>query len=296
MLTKEQCWQKMLATVKKIEELNERKLYPEPRELKDRLFHVFKTHFDNQEYELLTLKANVLYRKTDNHLLKKVTTEKQLNAIKKELDEFVVDGHTLKYNFTKENHQPRRRFMDLMAIVYGKALDFNDFCKKCNDVPEGILGEWVSIVRSNDRQHLLLTPILIVREEGEYKAEMRSTQTVFKGTVFESNGCLQLFFGNDKKKLLLSFRIGEIKFPKVLQGTFSGISSSGAPIAGIEWLVRPNELPHEIEVPLKLQIDNGTTNWRGLPEKLQEIFRDFDKCYLKTNIDKINTCNWADLD
>lgn len=296
MFTREQCWQKLMHIARKTECISKEE-YPTPKKVKDKLYNIFKTHFENGEYEVLTLKVNMLYRdKVNTNLFKKITTQKQLNDIKNELDKFIVDGHTLSYNFTKAGHKPKRRFMDLIAIVYGKAVDFEDFCEKNSTTPEGILGEWVSIVRSNDRQHLLLTPIFISKEDGEYRAEMRSTQNTFKGTVFEANGCLQLFFGNDKKQLLLSFRIGGIKAPKLLQGTFSGISSSGAPIAGVEWLLRPNELPHEIEVPIKLPINNGTTDWKGLPEKLQAVFRDFDKCYLKTNIDKINTCNWTDLD
>lgn len=293
-----ECWQELLEIIKQKEKLNNEKVCPSPRNVEERLAAVLNADFRSGNYQLLQKKVHALY-KNGTKKYPEITTTEQFRRLKEEhiSDYMLADSHTLKSNFIGDTKNPHQRFMDLMAIAYGEAVSFEEYYERRNAPPIRFEGRWVSVVRSNDRQHLLLAPVLISKEaDSTYKAVMKSKYNTFEGKVYELNGCLQLLFDNGEKMLLLSFRIGAVKAPKLLQGTFSGIASNGAPIAGIEWLVRPDELPTDLEIPAKLQITNGSTDWKGLPEKLQNVFKDFDNCYFKTNIDRISSCSWTDLD
>jgi len=292
------CWQELLDTIRQKEKLSDEKLCPSPKCIEEKLRNVFNEDFRSKNYNILHQKINALYR-NGTKKYPEIATDEQLRKLKEEhIGEYMLaDNHTLKANFIGKTQNPHPRFMDLMAIAYGEVVSFEEYYQRKNAPPIRFEGRWISVVRSNDRQHLLLAPILISKQaDSTYKAIMKSKYNTFEGKVYELNGCLQLLFDNCEKMLLLSFRIGAVKVPKLLQGTFSGIASNGAPIAGIEWLVRPDELPTDLEIPAKLQITNGTTDWKGLPEKLQNVFKEFEKSYFKTNIDMISSCSWTDLD
>ncbi len=298
-------WQKLLETARQIDKLakeeakKRNKVYSALDEAEKRLKEVFEVDFKLQDFTSLDKKVEKLAKtKAIQKKYSSVRTKPQLDLLLEDiLEHFLIEGKTLAAildNDTSRN--PYQRTKDFMAITYGNATDFEDYEKQQATPIVGFEGKWISIVRSNNRQDLLFASILISKnEDNTYKAVMGSKDNQFNGKVYELNGCLQLLFDNGEKMLLLSFRIGKIKIPKLLQGTFSGITSGGAPIAGIEWLVRPSELPPGLKVPDKLKISNGETDWKGLPEELQTVFNDFDKCYFKINIDKTNNCSWDDL-
>ncbi|TAH20565.1 MAG: hypothetical protein EAZ08_05725 [Cytophagales bacterium] len=296
-ISQKKCWQELLDSIRQIEKLSAERVCPSPKNIESRLRIVFGEDYRNQNFTILHQKVNALYR-NGTKKYPEIHSDEQFRKLRDEHieDYLLADNHTIKANFIGKTQNPHPRFMDLMAIAYGEAINFEEYYERKNAPPVRFEGRWVSVVRSNDRQHLLLAPILVSKEENTYRAVMRSKYNTFEGKVYELNGCLQLLFDNGEKMLLLSFRIGAVKVPKLLQGTFSGIASNGAPIAGVEWLVRPDELPADLDIPAKLQITNGTADWKGLPEKLQNVFKDFDNCYFKTNIDRISSCSWTDLD
>jgi hypothetical protein len=298
-------WFELLDTVKKIEGLGTENPYPTQKVIKDRLTQVLTEDYKNHKYSTLKKKVNALQKDERKRWKEEITTDKSFNKFIEDIDDLLTENKTLKANFTIPNknteseseRSPHHRFMDLIAITYGEAESFIAYYQRKNIPPTGFEGKWVSVVRSNNRQDLLFAPITVTKNpDHSYHAVMQSKHNTFEGKVYELNGCLQMLFDNGAKMLLLSFRMGAVKFPKLLQGTFSGISSSGAPIAGVEWLIRPDELPPELEIPSALRLTNGTTDWKELPEPIQIIFRDFDTCYLKTNIDKISSCSWTDLE
>ncbi len=254
----------------------------------------------------LPYKMSLLYKNNSNKTrVPNLSTNEALAAlITKVADYFTVDRNTLRDNFAwDEKHptkrkieNPQPRFKNLLAIAYAGALDFDDYYARATQAPKGIEGDWVSVVRSNDQKSLLLAKIDIQKEEdGTYWVEMIGGNQII-GRGCEKNKCLQILFEQENKTLLLSFFVGRMTSPKLLQGTFSGISSAGVPVAGVEWLVRPQLLPKNLQVPDVMSTGEGSEKWQGLPSEIQRSFGDFACCYVKTDISNISHFNWRDFE
>jgi hypothetical protein len=275
--------------------------FPSKEILRARLFNVLAKDYDYKKYDAIRKKINLLQidaRKKAK--LGKISDVDLIKMIREDIDDYLpVEIDTIEANFTGKADNARNRFKNFIAIVYGNAESFDEYYRKKSIPPNGLEGEWVGIVRSHNGEELYLSEIEInkvANQANDYEVEMRGKNS-FVGTATYRGTCLQMMFDNDKKVLLLSFYISLTENPMVLQGTFSGISSKGFPIAGRELLVRPSLLPN-IEVPqaFPLKGEKGEKLWETLPIALKNVFYDFDKCYMITNPLHIHHYDWRDLE
>ncbi|GAB4467249.1 MAG: hypothetical protein OHK0057_06820 [Thermoflexibacter sp.] len=275
--------------------------FPSKEMLKVRLFSVLEKDYEYKRYDAIRKKINLLQideRKRSK--LSKVSDVDLIKTIKEDIYDYLpVEIDTIEANFTGKADNARNRFKNFIAIVYGNAESFDEYYRKKSIPPSGLEGEWVAIVRSHNGEELYLSEIEInkvANQANDYEVEMRGRNS-FVGAATYRGTCLQMIFDNNKKILLLSFYVSLTENPMVLQGTFSGISSKGFPIAGRELLVRPVLLPN-IEVPqaFSLKGEKSEKTWEMLPTALKNVFHDFDKCYMITNPVHINHYDWRDLE
>lgn len=300
-ISPQECWTKLMKVARRIEEGASNIPFPSKEMLKVRLFSVLEKDYEYKRYDAIRKKINLLQideRKRSK--LSKVSDVDLIKTIKEDIYDYLpVEIDTIEANFTGKADNARNRFKNFIAIVYGNAESFDEYYRKKSIPPSGLEGEWVAIVRSHNGEELYLSEIeinKIANQANDYEVEMRGRNS-FVGTATYRGTCLQMIFDNNKKILLLSFYVSLTENPMVLQGTFSGISSKGFPIAGRELLVRPTLLPN-IEVPqaFSLKGEKSEKTWEMLPTALKNVFHDFDKCYMITNPLHINHYDWRDLE
>lgn len=300
-ISPQECWTKLMKVARRTEEKAENILFPNKETLKARLFSVLKKDYDYKRYDAIRKKINLLQiEERKKKKLEKVPDVDLIKTIEEDIYDYLpVEIDTIEANFTGKTDNARTRFKNFIAIVYGNADSFDEYYRKKSIPPNGLEGEWVAIVRSHNGEELYLSEIeinKIANQTNDYEVEMRGRSS-FPGTATYRGNCLQMIFDNNKKILLLSFYVSLTENPMLLQGTFSGISSKGFPIAGRELLVRPALLPN-IEVPqaFSLKGKEGEKTWGDLPKELKNVFHDFDKCYMITNPFSINHYDWRDLE
>ncbi|SFE59529.1 hypothetical protein [Thermoflexibacter ruber] len=300
-ISPQECWTKLMKVARRIEEGASNIPFPSKEMLKVRLFSVLEKDYEYKRYDAIRKKINLLQideRKRSK--LSKVSDVDLIKTIKEDIYDYLpVEIDTIEANFTGKADNARNRFKNFIAIVYGNSESFDEYYRKKSIPPSGLEGEWVAIVRSHNGEELYLSEIEInkvANQANDYEVEMRGRNS-FVGTATYRGTCLQMIFDNNKKILLLSFYVSLTENPMVLQGTFSGISSKGFPIAGRELLVRPVLLPN-IEVPqaFSLKGEKSEKTWEILPTALKNVFHDFDKCYMITNPVHINHYDWRDLE
>lgn len=300
-ISPQECWTKLMKVARRIEEGASNIPFPSKEMLKVRLFSVLEKDYEYKRYDAIRKKINLLQideRKRSK--LSKVSDVDLIKTIKEDIYDYLpVEIDTIEANFTGKADNARNRFKNFIAIVYGNAESFDEYYRKKSIPPSGLEGEWVAIVRSHNGEELYLSEIEInkvANQANDYEVEMRGRNS-FVGAATYRGTCLQMIFDNNKKILLLSFYVSLTENPMVLQGTFSGISSKGFPIAGRELLVRPVLLPN-IEVPqaFSLKGEKSEKTWEMLPTALKNVFHDFDKCYMITNPVHINHYDWRDLE
>ncbi len=297
----QECWIKLMKLARRIEEKEGSIPFPSRETLRERLFKVLEKDYQYKKYDSIRKKINLLQRdERKKDRLRKVADIDLIKTITEDIDDYLpLELDTIEANFTGKAENTRNRFKNFIAIVYGNAESFDDHYRKKSIPPSGLEGEWIAVVRSHNGEELYLSEIeinKIATQANEYEVEMRGRNT-FVGTATYRGTSLQMVFDNDKKILLLSFYVSLTENPMVLQGTFSGISSKGFPIAGRELLVRPALLPH-IEVPqaFSLKGEKGEKTWELLPTALKNVFYDFDKCYMIINPLHVNHYDWRDLE
>lgn len=156
-----------------------------------------------------------------------------------------------------------------------------------------IEGNWQSIVRCNSgAPDILVSPVKIsITDSNKAILELRGPSRTYRGVIRWIGGSISSFIvSEDKVKALhLAFKVGVAKQPEVLLGVFSGVSSSGVPIAGKEILLRSNAVFEEIK---NTRIKIASKDLR-IPSSVFEYFSDFEKCYFK--VTNTSTFNLDDL-
>ncbi|NRB46964.1 MAG: hypothetical protein HRU41_04785 [Saprospiraceae bacterium] len=187
-----------------------------------------------------------------------------------------------------------RACMDSLAFFVGfQSLD--DFIKhESPQLPQSavsIIGNWYSIVRCNSgRPDLLLSPVQIsLSENQEADFRLRGPHRLYQGKIKWIGSSISCFLeSNDKAKTLhLAFMLGVAKEPKVLIGVFSGVSTSGFPIAGKELLLRAEEDFQNLQNQ-RIPIQKGS-----LPNSILTYFENYDSCYFK--VQEASTFDFLDL-
>jgi hypothetical protein len=109
-----------------------------------------------------------------------------------------------------------------------------------NDQLQSLAGNYYSYVRANHVQGVVLrSPVRIYREESKMILELKGKDQLYHGTITEKEGCLFILMtSGEGKSFHHVYKIGSRKFPKVLQGVFSGVSTAFDPIGGRTVLIR----------------------------------------------------------
>ncbi len=279
------------------------------RKREEHLLEVLETNYKNNDYDKLKNIVTVLYRyvkkqpnfadilpnEQQSETQRETAFKKLWGAIKNSAllsnkDAGVFPNERSIKDFLLTEKKIINKTKNFLAICYGNAVDFEDYCQKVKNSAEGIEGRWISVVRSNDGLYLLFSN-LVVEQTGEqtYKANLDNK---FEGEGRVIGSYFQCILQNECKILLLSFFLGANKQPKLLKGTFSTVATNGSPVAGIELLVRPALLP-KLVAPCKFDLKDSKI-WEKTEPCLQKVFEDFDKCYFKIDSNKVYF-EWADL-
>ncbi len=151
-----------------------------------------------------------------------------------------------------------------------------------------IEGTWYSFARCNSgNPHILISPVLIsIADNNEITMSMSGPSREYHGSIKWVAGSLSCYMSSadNAKYYHLAFKVGVVKNPKILQGVFSGISTSGLPIAGKELLVKTNKRFDEMKNHrIDLNGLNDPTENAPFPisESILSYFRDFNNCYIK---------------
>lgn len=154
-----------------------------------------------------------------------------------------------------------------------------------------ILGSWYSIVRCNSGlPDLLLSPVHIRLGENKIvQFLLKGPHRNYQGNVKWIGSSFSCFLESDDKAkaLHLAFMLGVAKSPSILIGVFSGVSTSGFPIAGRELLLRTNEALEDLKNQ-RIPIKEGT-----LPQSILTYFKNYNDCYFKVR--EASTFDFLDL-
>ncbi len=148
-----------------------------------------------------------------------------------------------------------------------------------------IEGNWYSCVRaSSGRPHILLSPVQIrVSENKRATMELRGPHRTYQGPIKCIAGSISSLIVSDDgtKELHLVFKVGVARYPEVLVGLFSGVSSAGEPIAGKEVLFKSDELFDEMKnakIPIQTVAGEPAPI---IPRSIITYLADFEKSYFK---------------
>ena len=159
-----------------------------------------------------------------------------------------------------------------------------------------IEGNWYSIVRCNSgKERVLVSPVKIEVRNSATFLELSGPHRTYQGKIRWTAGSFSCFLTSKDgiKVIHLAFRLGVAKRPSVLSGVFSGISSSGIPIAGKELLVRSAEDYTEMK-NLRVNINQSDSIPNLITPEIAQYFSDFEKSYIK--IDSASTFDADKLD
>jgi len=149
-----------------------------------------------------------------------------------------------------------------------------------------IAGNWYSIVRCNSgKPRVLVSPVQIVVGNDGATLVLRGYTRSYRGEVRWTAGCFSTLLTSDDglRTIHLVFRLGVVKGPRVISGLFSSVSSSGAPIAGLELLLRSDDdFSKMVNVRIPLE-GNEQEHASLISDEILHYFSDFDRCYFKVN-------------
>lgn len=147
----------------------------------------------------------------------------------------------------------------------------------------GLLGNYYCYVRRNSRNTAVFrSPVRISRDGEEYIFELQGPRWLYKGEVKLSEGCIFILMEAESgKQLHHVYRIGVREKPQVLQGIFSGVSTTFEPIGGRVVLVAVSDHFEKLEgkelTPAELE-QGGT-----LGVRLVRYFDSYDGNNLRIN-------------
>jgi hypothetical protein len=211
---------------------------------------------------------------------------------------YLYETYTRLNKNIKEGKKEVKIYVEKLDII-SKALGYERFLHFTETILSpvdkqlaGCIGTWWSIVRANNGQYILKAPVKLSmkKDQSGILIELQGGQRVFNGTVTLRAGNIfcELDTGIDKK-LYIVMKVGTSAHPRLLQGTFSGISTAGDPIAGRELFLREEKLKFEEMKWSKLDVDNNT-----LDSRINHYFSDYEKNCIKIN--NVSTFSMTDLD
>lgn len=180
-------------------------------------------------------------------------TPKGFQKIADAMDERVSSRYIYDYIYRKikgkeDGDKIELRDASLNALCeYIESKDYKTFEAslklKKNPQLETCVGNYYSYIRMNATETVLLrSPVRIYYEEGKYFLEQKGPRNVFRGEIKSTRGCLFiLLVSGEGKEFFHTYKIGVMTSPRVVQGIFSGVSSTFDPIGGRVVLIRLEE-------------------------------------------------------
>ncbi|MEO1052174.1 MAG: hypothetical protein AAFX87_16195 [Bacteroidota bacterium] len=155
---------------------------------------------------------------------------------------------------------------------------------------KSLIGTYFSYLRMNQKEGAIFrSPVEIYEMGTKVMLKLVGPERIYKGELSIENGCL--FFvikGDGGKQFHHVYRIGIADRPKVMQGVFSGVSSSFEPIGGRVVLIRDDrELKYMQNLKISLTEPSEEFN------DLIHYFKDYSKNNLRIN--RVITLDVEDL-
>lgn len=154
-----------------------------------------------------------------------------------------------KIKASKDDHA-RIKMQDGKVDRYAQFLGYKhmrDFIQQV-DAPmdptlESLVGNYYSYVRRNDEEGIVLrSPVRIYKIENKIMFELQGPSLHYQGEVRLRHGALYILMqAPSGKEFHHVYKIGIGKRPEVLQGIFSGVSSTFEPLGGRAVLARKTE-------------------------------------------------------
>ncbi len=144
--------------------------------------------------------------------------------------------------------QPNRLNVIARYLGYDSIHHFLDSTRE-DPVLSGLVGSYYCYVRRNSEDTVVFrSPVRISKNGGEYVFELRGPTWVYKGMITSSEGCVfVLMRAESGKQIHHVYKIGKRQGPKVLQGIFSGVSTTFDPIGGRVVLTAVDQPFEELE-------------------------------------------------
>ncbi len=170
-------------------------------------------------------------------------------------------------------------YNDFFQFIHTSSSTLNVQLREC-------LGNWYSYVRCNSGlDQVLVSPVRIFEQDNKAMLELKGPRRSFWGEVRIRGGCLLcLLEAGEEKELHLSFKMGVARAPKVLKGTFSGVSTGGDSVAGREILVREDVLIFEDMRNRKVSLEEARQNNDLLDPRIVHFFKDYEGNYIKVSL------------
>jgi hypothetical protein len=129
--------------------------------------------------------------------------------------------------------QPNRLNIIARYLGYDSIHHFLESIRE-DPVLSGLVGNYYCYVRRNSEDTVVFrSPVRISRNGGEYVFELRGPTWTYKGMVTSSEGCVFILMRSESgKQIHHVYKIGKRQRPRVLQGIFSGVSTTFEPIGG----------------------------------------------------------------
>jgi hypothetical protein len=167
-------------------------------------------------------------------------------------------------------------------------LGFKSISEWLNTIQEdpvlsALKGNYYCYVRRNSEDTVVLrSPVRISKNGGQYFFELRGPSWTYKGVMTSSDGSVFVLMRSESgKQIHHVYRIGKARRPKVLQGIFSGVSTTFEPIGGRVVLAAVDEpfekLKNKELRPVDLKKD------KGLGARLARYFEKYEKNNLRIN-------------
>ncbi|GCC50106.1 hypothetical protein SanaruYs_03210 [Chryseotalea sanaruensis] len=183
--------------------------------------------------------SDVIHKKTnqniDSRYLNESLHQKIEGAKKKGVQELKFQIHRLNQLAEFLNHDSFLEFIDAIE-------------KPLNPILKSSLGVYYCYLRRNTEQAVILSSPVRIFETAEKQVvfELRGPDQTYSGNVVLKNNCLFILMqAQNGKEFHHVYRIGQKLEPKVLQGIFSGVSTSSEPIGGRVILIR-TDMEYEI--------------------------------------------------
>jgi len=183
----------------------------------------------------------------------------------------------------KRNDQEELKFHGKLLDKIAKFLKFKNFRTFVDGLERGLEsqlisceGSYYSYVRRNAVVGVLFrSPVRIWTEVNNVRFELRGPSLVYQGTIQLRHGCLFIQMESKEGKAFYHvYKIGKRESPKVLQGTFSGVSTAFDPIGGRAILMRVDEPYNSLE-NAALKITDIKKSKSLNERRLADYFKDY---------------------